>query len=237
MASRTAIAIGIIIIVIVIAGGSYLYFSGMMGTSPPPPVTNYSLTIQPLTGNGTTTPAIGSHSYASGTIVQVTATPASGWTFDHWVLDGTSSGSASPFPVTMSASHTLQAVFVKSSGPPTTLTITIYGGEASATNYGFGLTPTTLKSPGTTLNFTVGQTVNLTFKNVGQFPHAFVIKAANDPNSVTEWGAAVGSASAPLTPGQSGTVTFTPTQAWTYYYLCPVPGHDQLGMWGKVVVS
>ena len=118
-----------------------------------------------------------------------------------------------------------------------TASITIYGGEVSASSYGWGLTQSKLTSPGPTLNMTVGTTYKLTFNNVGQFPHAFVIKNANSATATTMWNAAVGSASAPITAGQSGSVTFTPTQAGTYYYLCPVPGHDDLGMWGMVKVT
>ncbi len=84
---------------------------------------------------------------------------------------------------------------------------------------------------------TVGITYTLTFYDVGQFPHALVIKNANSATATTMWNAAVGSASNPITPGQSGSVTFTPDQAGTYYYLCPVPGHTDLGMWGMVIVK
>lgn len=121
--------------------------------------------------------------------------------------------------------------------PPGTVSITIYGGEVSASNYGWGMTSSKLTSPGPTLNMTVGTTYKLTFNNVGQFPHAWVIKAANSVGATTMWNAAIASAGSPISPGQSGSVTFTPTQAGTYYYLCPVPGHDDLGMWGLVKVT
>ncbi len=32
------------------------------------------------------------------------------------------------------------------------------------------------------------------------------------------------------------TTTFMAPTPGTYYYLCPVPGHAQAGMWGKLVV-
>jgi hypothetical protein len=47
--------------------------------------------------------------YASGTAVEVTATPEAGWTFDHW--DGDLSGSVNPETVTMDAACSLTAVF------------------------------------------------------------------------------------------------------------------------------
>ncbi len=33
------------------------------------------------------------------------------------------------------------------------------------------------------------------------------------------------------------TITFTAPSPGTYYYICPVPGHAQQGMWGRFVVS
>ncbi len=123
--------------------------------------------------------------------------------------------------------------------PPTgnATSITIYGGEVSASIYGFGFTASNLTSPGPTLNLTVGSVYKLTFVDVGQFPHAIVIKMANSPAATTLWNAYVGTASNPLVNGQSGSVTFTPDQSGTFYYLCPVPGHDDLGMWGLVKVT
>jgi nitrite reductase (NO-forming) len=35
----------------------------------------------------------------------------------------------------------------------------------------------------------------------------------------------------------TGTVTFTASQAGTYHYLCPVPGHAQKGMAGAFTVE
>jgi rusticyanin len=33
------------------------------------------------------------------------------------------------------------------------------------------------------------------------------------------------------------TITFTAPSPGTYYYICPVPGHAQQGMWGRFIVS
>ena len=54
-------------------------------------VTSYTLTVA-ASGNGTTSPAAGAHTYASGTSVEVSATPASGATFTGW--SGAASGTA-----------------------------------------------------------------------------------------------------------------------------------------------
>lgn len=78
----------------------------------PPPVT-VALTIQAPDGSGTTSPTTGSYSYGQGTSTQVTATPYIGWVFDHWILDGNNAGSTNPITVTMSAAHTVGAVFTQ----------------------------------------------------------------------------------------------------------------------------
>ncbi|MFO8191943.1 MAG: matrixin family metalloprotease, partial [Bacillota bacterium] len=52
-----------------------------------PPVPEYILTIS-ATGEGTTTPAQGSHSFTEGTTVQLTASPAENWHFEKWIVDG-----------------------------------------------------------------------------------------------------------------------------------------------------
>jgi len=79
---------------------------------------HYTLTIS-VTGSGSTNPAAGSSNYASGSIIQVAATPSSGWQFSHWHLDGVDSGSTSPATVTMNSAHTLEAVFTSTGVTPT----------------------------------------------------------------------------------------------------------------------
>jgi uncharacterized repeat protein (TIGR02543 family) len=83
----------------------------------------YTLTIS-VTGSGSTNPAVGGHVYSQGSSVQVTASPVTGWSFDHWVLDGSSTGSANPYTVTMNSGHTLGAVFTQSTY---TLTVSTSG--------------------------------------------------------------------------------------------------------------
>lgn len=47
----------------------------------------YELTIS-IEGQGTTTPAVGTHSYDENTEVNLTASPDDGWEFEKWVIDG-----------------------------------------------------------------------------------------------------------------------------------------------------
>ncbi len=72
--------------------------------------TPYNLTIgvDPV-GSGTTNPAGGVHSYAEGANVGITATPNSGYQFDHWSGACTGTGSCA---VTMDADKTVTAHFV-----------------------------------------------------------------------------------------------------------------------------
>ncbi len=60
-------------------------------------------------GSGTISPAAGDHTYNEGEVVPVTATPASGYVFDHW--SGACSGS-STCSVTMNANKSVTANFV-----------------------------------------------------------------------------------------------------------------------------
>jgi hypothetical protein len=92
-------------------------------TAPPPPPTQYTLNITATTG-GTTSPSVGTYNYNEGDMVNVTATASSGYSFDHWELDGINIGSVNPTTVTMDTNHTLLAVFAEIPPPPKhTLTV------------------------------------------------------------------------------------------------------------------
>jgi len=75
-------------------------------------VTQYTLTVQ-VEGQGSTTPSTGVHTYNAGTVVNLTATPSSGWQFDGWQGDVDSEGDT----VTMDASKSVTAVFSRISTP------------------------------------------------------------------------------------------------------------------------
>ena len=69
-----------------------------------------ALAITATTG-GTTEPPPGTHIYAPGTVVTVTALPQADYIFDHWELDSINIGSDNPTLITMDANHALHAVF------------------------------------------------------------------------------------------------------------------------------
>jgi uncharacterized cupredoxin-like copper-binding protein len=119
-----------------------------------------------------------------------------------------------------------------------TVNIVLYEGEISATKYGFGNTSTTLTSPGPTLRFNLTDVVNITVINVGMMPHAFAITNAPKTGATVLFNAEIGSASNPLQSGKQGSVIFTPNNAGSsFYYICPVPGHAEVGMYGSVVIN
>jgi len=112
----------------------------------------YGLDIS-VRGNGTTDPVPGSYTYAEGTTVTVTATPAAGSVFDHWELDGAFAGTSTTINVTMTAYHAIVAVFAVA-----TYTVTIKAGVGGSTSpvpgsygpysYGASLTVTATPSSG-----------------------------------------------------------------------------------------
>jgi uncharacterized repeat protein (TIGR02543 family) len=76
------------------------------------PSYNLTMSVDPSAG-GTTTPAVGIHSYSQNTVVNISATAATGYVFDHW--SGGATGSVNPTSVTMDAAKSVTAVFVVNS--------------------------------------------------------------------------------------------------------------------------
>jgi len=124
------------------------------------------------------------------------------------------------------------------SGKTPTVNIVLYEGEISGSQYGFGNTSNDLTSPGPTLRFTTSDVVSITVINVGKMPHAFAITDAPQTGATVLFNAEIGSSNNPLQPGQEGSVIFTPNNAGSsFYYICPVPGHAESGMYGSVVIT
>ena len=122
-----------------------------------------------------------------------------------------------------------------SSGGPTTMTL--YAGE-SGSNYGFGTSSNDIKSnPGPTLTFKVGQSYTVTLTNAGTMGHNWAIVDAKSSTANVLFSAQIGTGSTPVAAGASQSVTFTPTQTGSFYYICQVDAHVSLGMWGTVTVT
>lgn len=95
------------------------------------PLDNYTLTMA-VTGNGTTVPAVGNHSYSNGSIVNVTAVPAAYWYFINWTGNVSDPNSTST-NVTMDANKTVTANFDQVNH---TLTMAVVGNGTTTPNVG-----------------------------------------------------------------------------------------------------
>ncbi|MFC1925103.1 PKD domain-containing protein [Chloroflexota bacterium] len=80
----------------------------------------FTLTMA-VSGDGVTDPAAGMHSVFEGTVVEITATPQSGWYFINW--SGAASGTAATTNVAMSGDKMVTAKF--SELPPANYTLTM----------------------------------------------------------------------------------------------------------------
>jgi hypothetical protein len=83
-----------------------------------------TMAVDPV-GGGTTDPAVGVHTYAYGSVVDITATPAVGYEFDHWSGDCTGSGACQ---VTMNADKSVTAHFTLVTHDLTTAVDPVGGG-------------------------------------------------------------------------------------------------------------
>ncbi len=71
-------------------GYSYTYtaiFAPVSAPSPAPGPVDAVVIVMPTTG-GTVTPAAGRHTYSNGTVIDISATPASGYEFKYWLVSG-----------------------------------------------------------------------------------------------------------------------------------------------------
>lgn len=92
-----------------------LYAAGVIGGGPIDGV-ECTLTIE-ISGQGTTSPSPGSHTYDDDEVVTVIATPSRDWSFDHW--EGDTSGSSTTVRITMDRDKRIIASFAEP--PPSEL--------------------------------------------------------------------------------------------------------------------
>ncbi len=69
-----------------------------------------------------------------------------------------------------------------------------------------------------------GEQAEITFKNIGAFPHNLTVSALNVKTKT-------------IMPGEQDTVTFTPDKTGQFAFLCTVPGHADKGMKGTLTVQ
>ncbi len=117
--------------------------------------------------------------------------------------------------------------------------ITLYAGSVNSGSgtYGYGTSASKITSPGPKLNLVEGTTYTITVDNVAtDMTHSFEITSTKAISNPPLFGAGIDITSF-IPAGGSGSVTFTPNQTGNFYYVCTVPAHISLGMWGNVVVS
>jgi plastocyanin len=83
------------------------------------------------------------------------------------------------------------------------------------TEYAFNPSTFTLKK---------GQPAEITFKNMGAFPHNLTIADLNLKTKTIQ-------------PGEEDTIQFTPDKTGQFEFLCTVPGHADKGMKGTLTVQ
>jgi len=77
------------------------------------PPTIFTLTMVEPTGQGSVSPAVGNHNYIEGTSVLLSATPADGWGFEAWYLDGSNYSDSQNVSVVMDRDKSVSATFVQ----------------------------------------------------------------------------------------------------------------------------
>ena len=88
-----------------------------------------------------------------------------------------------------------------------------------------------------TINANVGDKIVFNVENAGKGFHAFGVTADEEGFGGLFPGSEVAAAASPLKAGESGSSEFVPAEEGTYYYICTVPGHRDLGMVGEIIVG
>jgi hypothetical protein len=88
----------------------------------------HTLTMQ-VSGNGSSSPAVGDHSFVEGTVVNISATPDAGWRFVNWTGDVADPSSVST-TVTVDSDKTVTANFIQL--PTHILTMAVNGNGSSS---------------------------------------------------------------------------------------------------------
>ncbi len=132
------------------------------------------------------------------TIVIIAVVIAAGW----WLMNG----AASPAVTENNTAPTATGA-VADTQPQT---ITVSGSE-------FKYEPNTISAK-------VGQPITVVYKNVGQYPHDFVIDELGVQSPV-------------IKSGETGSFSFTPTKAGSFSFYCSLPNHLERGMKGTIVVE
>ena len=88
-----------------------------------------------------------------------------------------------------------------------------------------------------TINAKVGDRIIFNILNDGKSFHAFGVTLNEEGFGGILSGTDVASPNSPLKPGEGGNSEFIPGEPGTYYYICTVPGHREMGMVGTIIVE
>ena len=184
----------------------------------------YSLTLSYNAFKGTITEKViktgAATDYNSGTVVELTAVPKTGWKLKEWSGDLT--GSDNPKEITIDKAKTVNAVFEAASGNSYAISVS----ASSSSDYTLSGTDKNGSVSGNDpdLTFNVGDEVTFSVSAAG---HPFYLKTvagtgtANEISGVTNNGTS------------SGSVVWKPSAAGTYYYQCSL--HS--GMVGTITIE
>jgi len=88
-----------------------------------------------------------------------------------------------------------------------------------------------------TINAKVGDRIIFNILNAGKSFHSFGVTLDEEGFGGILGDSAVASPNSPLKPGEGGASEFIPGEPGTYYYICTVPGHREMGMVGTIIVE
>lgn len=83
----------------------------------------------------------------------------------------------------------------------------------------------------------VGDKIEFIVTNDGISFHSFGITETESGFEGIISGSEIGSMNNPIKPGQGGESHFVASKEGTFYYICTVPGHREMGMVGKIIVG
>ena len=186
-------------------------------------VTQYSLTVSAGTGGSVSTSG---GTYDDGSSVSITATPNDGYEFTGW---NGSNSTNSTISVTINSNTVIEALFTEIPAQASTETTSTETASTETTSSTYNFTVTAQSSSNYSLSgsdqngnisgndpsvsIKVGDTFNFNL-NVPGHPFFIIInsnggfESNNLPSGITNNGAS------------TGTVSWTPTEAGTYYYIC-----------------
>ena len=125
----------------------------------PTPASTFTLTVN-IVGSGTAVKNPDLASYTSGSIVQLTASPGSGYQFSGW--SGGASGSTNPTNITVNSNLVVTATFVPVSAVSYTLTVNVNPSGGGTVTKNPNLSQ---YSPGTVVTLTANAAIGYQFSN------------------------------------------------------------------------